>query len=438
MDIPSQLSLTGAPPRRFKELSAWLAWQETLHVKEIELGLERCRTVAGRMGLQQPLYTVVTVGGTNGKGSSVAMLDSILRAAGYRVAMYTSPHLARYNERLRINGMPVSDEPLCEAFQHVDDARGETSLTYFEFGTLAALDILKRAEIDLAILEVGLGGRLDAVNIIDPDVALLTAIGIDHVEWLGHDRAAIAREKAGILRAGRPAVCSDPNPPWTVTEQAERIGSALYLLGRDYAFEVSGERWSWHCGSTSFTQLPRPGLRGDHQFQNAAGVLMVLSLLAARFPVPEGAIRQGLAEVKLEGRFQVFPGPVEYILDVAHNPQAAGVLGQALRQRQVSGRTHILIGMLKDKDARGIFQELGGLADHWHIVGLQSSRGASSERLANELGSAGMAAPVMTYHDVAEALTAIRSQARAGDRVVITGSFLTIAQAMRRLEISRP
>lgn len=425
------------PQRRFKELGEWLAWQESLHVKEIELGLERCRAVVERMGLQEPLYAVVTVGGTNGKGSSVAMLDSILRAAGYKVAMYTSPHLLRYNERLRINGVPVSDEPLCEAFQRVDEARGEISLTYFEFGTLAALDILQRTEIDLAILEVGLGGRLDAVNVVDPDVALLAAIGIDHVEWLGHDRAAIAREKAGIFRPGRPAVCSDPNPPWTLTEQAERVGSALYLLERDYAFEVSEGTWSWQGGSISFKRLPSPSLRGDHQYQNAAGVLMVLHLLAERFPVGEPAIRRGLVEVKLEGRFQILPGPVEYILDVAHNTQAAEVLAQTLRQHLANGNTHILIGMLKDKDACGVFRELDGLADHWHVVGLRGSRGASSEQLAYELNRAGVAAPGITYSSVAEALTAIRSQVRTGDRVVITGSFLTVAQAMRLLEVPR-
>ncbi len=439
MDTTTQLLVMGNLPqhRRFKELSEWLAWQETLHVKEIELGLERCRVVAERMGLRQPTYAVVTVGGTNGKGSSVAILDSVLRAAGYKVAMYTSPHLLRYNERLCIGGMPVGDEPLCAAFQRVDEARGEISLTYFEFGTLAALDILSRTEIDLAILEVGLGGRLDAVNLVDPDVALLATIGIDHVEWLGHDRAVIAREKAGIFRPGRPAVCSDPDPPWTLAKQAREVGSALYLLGRDYAFEVSEPIWSWHSGATLFKGLPRPGLRGDHQFQNAAGILMVLELLAERFPVEEQAIRRGLAEVRLEGRFQILPGPIEYILDVAHNPQAAGILAQTLRQHRANGSTHMLIGMLKDKDACGVFRELDGLADHWHVVGLRGSRGASSEQLAGQLNRAGVAAPVVTYNSVAEALAAIKSQAQKGDRVVITGSFLTVAEVMKLLEVSR-
>ena len=421
--------------RRFKRLSDWLAWQETLHIKEIELGLERCKEVAKRIGLRTPTYQVVTVGGTNGKGSSVAMLDSILRAAGYKVAMYTSPHLLRYNERLCIGGVPVSDEQLCQAFQRVDEARGSIVLTYFEFGTLAALDILQRTAIDLAVLEVGLGGRLDAVNMIDPDVALIATIGIDHVEWLGQDRAAIAREKAGIFRAGRPAVCSDPNPPWTLTDQAEQMGSRLYLLGRDYTFEVAGETWSWHSGPTSYKHLPRPGLCGDHQFQNAAGVLMVVYTLAERLRVDQQAIRRGLAGVKLAGRFQVIPGPVEYILDVAHNPQATGILAQILRQRRAKGRTHILIGMLKDKDTCGVFRALTGQADHWHVVGLGGRRGATGEQLAYDLIRAGVTAPIVTYNDIAQALAAIRSQTVTGDRVLITGSFLTVAGGMKLLEV---
>lgn len=423
---------------RFRSLNEWLAWQETLHIREIDLGLDRCRLVAKRMGLSPPAYPVITVGGTNGKGSSVAMLDAILSAAGYKVARYTSPHLLRYNERVRIAGRAVGDRELCGAFQHVDAARGDVSLTYFEFGTLAALAIFQQTELDVAVLEVGLGGRLDAVNLVDADVALLTAIGIDHVEWLGNDRATIAREKAGIFRRGRPAVCSDPRPPATLSEQAERLGARLCLLGRDYRIEVHGERWSWQGSAGAYQALPRPNLRGDYQFHNAAGALMVLQCIAGRLPVREEAVRRGLSEVQLDGRFQVIPGPVEYILDVAHNPHAAEALARTLRQRHAVGKTHVLAGMLKDKDCQGFFRQLAELADHWHVTDLTGSRAASAHQLTQALNECGVTRPVLSYSSVGEALAGVEALVAPGDRVLVTGSFLTVAGAMRSFAAGGP
>ncbi len=416
-----------------KSLAEWLAWQEKLHVQEIELGLERCYRVAKRLNLMPPAYPVVTVGGTNGKGSSVAMLDIILRAAGYRVATYTSPHVTRYNERVRTNGEPVSDERLCEAFERVEAARQDTSLTYFEFGTLAALSIFQRTPLDVAVLEVGLGGRLDAVNLVDADVALVTALDIDHVEWLGPDRASIAKEKAGIFRPGRPAVCSDPEPPQTLTRHAEEIGSLLRLVGRDYRFRVLDAGWDWQGVSTSYRGLPRPNLAGTYQYQNAAGVLMVLEALADRLPVPEDAIRQGLSQVRLAGRFQIIPGDIEYVLDVAHNPQGAEALAQNLSQRPVAGQTHMVIGMLKDKDCQGIFRALKGVVDHWYVAGLPGNRGASAQLLTRELAAAGVADANRAYNGVALAVAEAQALAKPGDRVVATGSFLTVSAVIELL-----
>jgi dihydrofolate synthase / folylpolyglutamate synthase len=419
---------------RFTRLSDWLAWQEGLHVHEIELGLERCQIVAGRMGLTAPEYRVFTVGGTNGKGSTVAMLDAILRAQGQRVGTYTSPHLLSYNERIRIDGEAVTDDRLCAAFQRVDAARGTISLTYFEFGTLAALSIFQASALDVAVLEVGLGGRLDAVNCVDADVAVLAAISIDHVEWLGPDRESIAREKAGIFRRGRPAVCSDPEPPGSLLKEAEATGCRLLLLNRDYRYEESADgTWSWFYGDRSYLDLPRPRLLGRYQYQNASGVLMALTALEPHLPLTENAIRFGLASVSLPGRFTLIPGAIEYVLDVAHNPQAAAVLAQTLRERPVQGATHAVIGMLKDKDRLGVFDKLSPLIDHWHVVGLSAPRGAPAERLVAELRTGRTIGSVTQYGDVATALAGARAIAKNADRILITGSFLTVAAGMRAL-----
>lgn len=418
---------------RFQHLSEWLAWQESLHVQEIDLGLERCRAVADRLELLQPGYSVVTIAGTNGKGSSVALMHAVLTAAGYKVGRYMSPHLVRYNERILIGTAEVGDGDLCAAFERVDQARGDISLTYFEFGTLAALELFRGASLDAAVLEVGLGGRLDAVNLVDADLALITAIGIDHVDWLGPDRESIAREKAGVMRSGRPAVCSDPQAPASLVEHARELGSPLYRLGLEYDFQAIGAGWSWRSGLRHFAGLPRPHLEGDYQLQNAAGVLMALELLQDRLPVTDAAIREGLESLYLPGRFQVVPGPVEWVLDVAHNPQAAGRLARTLAHRPVQGRTLVVAAMLRDKDSRGVFRELRDLGDRWFLAGLAAPRGDSGEHLLTQCVEAGIQAPVAVLDEVEQALEAAEATARPGDRILVFGSFLTVGAALRRL-----
>ncbi|MGE0383501.1 MAG: bifunctional tetrahydrofolate synthase/dihydrofolate synthase [Gammaproteobacteria bacterium] len=420
------------PATAVRTLPEWLAWQETLHVREIDLGLDRVRAVAERMRLTVPGFPVVSVAGTNGKGSSVAMLTACLRAAGYRVGTYSSPHIQRYNERIRVNGEPVGDERLCAAFSRVDAARGAIALTYFEFGTLAALDIFAQSELDAAVLEVGLGGRLDAVNMVDADVALVTAIDIDHVEWLGPDRESIAREKAGIFRAGRAAVCSDPIPPSNIAAEAARIGARLYQLGRDFSCVPQGGRWRFVHGGLAL-DLPRPRLTGDFQFHNAAGAVMALQALRGRLEVGANAIAEGIGTVTLPGRFQIVPGPVEWLLDVAHNPHAATSLAANLRARPPAARTHAVVGMLRDKDCVGVLGQLAPLVDAWHVGGLPSARGAPASTLADALSNLPVRGSVRTYLTVDEALTAARGAAVAGDRVLVFGSFLTVAAASRML-----
>ncbi len=414
---------------RFSTLDEWLEWQESLHPVGIDLGLERPGTVLRAMGLEHPAHSVITVAGTNGKGSSVALLESILIAAGYRVGCYTSPHLLRYNERIRLNGKEASNELLCQSFERIDQARGETSLTYFEFGTLAAFDIFARAELDVAVVEVGLGGRLDAANLLDADVALITAIDVDHAAWLGNDRETIAIEKGGIMRPGHPAVCSDPQPPQSLIELAEQKGTPLSLLGRDYRYVDSGDSWQWLSDASCHDALPLPALRGRAQLQNGAGVLMVLQLLAESLAVAPQYIKQGLLAVNLAGRFQSIPGEPLTILDVAHNPQSARVLADNLRAMPVVGKTHAVVAMLADKDLPATLQQLKGLVDCWYPAGLSVPRGADNEAMQAALLDSGEESDV-AYPSVTAALAAARAQSLPADRIVIFGSFYTVAEAM--------
>lgn len=415
---------------RFNTLNDWLAWQETLHPTAIELGLGRVRPVLLRMGLEHPPFVVVTVGGTNGKGSSVAMLDSILRAAAYRVGAYSSPHLLRYNERICIGGVEVDDATLCAAFERVDQARQDISLTYFEFGTLAAFSIFAQAGLDVAVLEVGMGGRLDAVNLWDAEVALVTTIGIDHSAWLGDTREAIAFEKAGIFRAGRPAVCGDPNPPHTLLQHAESLGVPLYRFGRDFGYSTEGAAWSWWSVAQRRHVLPHPALRGPFQLQNAAGVLMVLELLAQRLPVNQGDVRQGLGAVQLPGRFQVLPGAPVRILDVAHNPHGAQVLAHTLRSWPCQGQTHAVMSMLADKDIDGVISVMRDVIDVWHVAGLDVPRGVSGAHLAECLRTAGILSLVHVHASITAAYQQVLAVAQQQDRVVVFGSFYTVAAVL--------
>jgi len=415
---------------RFTTLQEWLSWQETLHPSEIELGLERIRQVLERLQPQPPAFKLITVGGTNGKGSSVAMLEAIYRAAGYRVGSYTSPHLLRYNERIRLDGEEVGDEALIEAFERVDQARGGISLTYFEFGTLAAIDLFYRASLELVILEVGMGGRLDAVNLLDADVALVTNVDLDHTAWLGPDREAIGFEKAGIYRRGRPAIFNDSEVPRSLREHAQAIGAQLRLLGEDYEYQIQGSQWRFRQGQLQRTALPFPALRGEFQVKNAAGVLAVLEALQADLPVNPAEMRQGLLSAQVAGRMQLFSEPCEQLLDVAHNPHAADVLARALGQRPVVGRTYAVVGMLADKDMASVLRALCGEVDNWALATLTVPRGSDAQALSAALQAACGEVSAELYGSVAEAYRAALARVGAEDRLLVFGSFHTVAEVL--------
>ena len=419
---------------RFTCLADWLAWQESLHFTAIELGLDRCNKVAQRMGLLKPANKVISISGTNGKGSSAAMLDAMLRQSGYRVGAYTSPHLTRYNERICIGGKQVTDEQLCRSFDRIDRARGDISLTYFEFGTLAALDIFQRARLDIAILEVGLGGRLDAVNILDADVALVVTIDLDHEKWLGYTREAIGREKAGIFRRRQPAICSDPAAPASIADCARETGALLYQAGRDFTCAAHADTWTWRGSGTVYEGLPKPGVNNDRQVQNAAGVLMALETLAAEFPVSLETVKACLRDFRLAGRFQVVPGKTPCILDVAHNRQAVSALVENIRKIPKVGETHVVIGMLRDKNHGAVFEQLAQIADHWYLAELQEDRAAGLEELTGALGRYEETGKIKQFKTVREALSEAEAGARIGDRIIVTGSFVTVGAAIDHLE----
>ena len=379
-----------------------------------------------KMDLRRPGFGVITVAGTNGKGSTVAMLEAILCAAGYRVGTYTSPHLIAFNERVRVNGVPVTDEKLCVAFERVESLRGEIPLTYFEYGTVVALELFRSHRIDIAVLEVGLGGRLDAVNGVDADVAVISSIGIDHTAWLGSDREAIGREKAGIFRANRPAVCGDPAPPASVAQAAAKTGAKLLQLNRDFFVERSPHGWTWRHLNRVRAGLPYPAARGDHQVTNAAAALMALESLDDRFPVTQAQIREGLHEAAVPGRFQVLPGRPMRVLDVAHNPQAAAALVATLKQQPVNGKTLAVFGILRDKPVVEIVRIMQDVVDAWYAATLDAPRGATAAELVAGLANAGVAENVSGYPDVGSAYAAAARDAKGDDRIVVFGSFYTV------------
>lgn len=420
---------------KFNILDDWLVWQEQLHFSEIELGLERCSKVAGRMGLLNPDFTVINIAGTNGKGSSIAMMDAILSNCGYKTGCYTSPHLMRYNERIKINGDEVSNEMLCQSFEQIDNARRDIYLTYFEFGTLAALDIFHRSDIDIALLEVGLGGRLDAVNCFDADVALISTVGIDHTQWLGGDRESIGYEKAGIFRSNTPAVCSDPQPPKSIHQYAYETGAVLYIADIDFDYQLSDNCWAWQSKTSAYENLPLPGQYNSCQVQNAAGVLMVLDILKDKFPINTAAIEKGLRKFNLSGRFQVLAGENKIILDVAHNIQAAEVLVSNLEQFQYDGKIHVIIGMLKDKDQKGVMSKLSKIANYWYTVTIPGPRGSSSVALRKELLKSGVTAPIIENDTVADAFSSLQDKIGTNDCTLVMGSFITVGSAIRYLQI---
>ncbi|HEY5897751.1 MAG TPA: bifunctional tetrahydrofolate synthase/dihydrofolate synthase [Burkholderiales bacterium] len=410
-----------------KTLAEWLAFIERQHPNAIALGLERVSSVWKEMG-SAIACPVITVGGTNGKGSCCALLESMLRAGGYRVGLYTSPHLLRYNERVRIAGEEATEAALCAAFEAVEAARGRVTpnppLTYFEYGTLGALWLFARERIEAAVLEVGLGGRLDAVNIIDADCAVLTSVGIDHVDYLGPDRESIGREKAGIFRAARPAVIAEADPPASVLSAA---GEKL-LLGRDFGYQDQQTQWSYWGPAGKRGGLAHPALRGRMQLRNASAALCALDALRDRLPMSMQDMRRGLAEVTLPARFQILPGRPQIVLDVAHNPQAAQVLADNLGASGFAPETIAVCGMLRDKDIAGVLEEMKPRITRWHLASLGGPRGASAAELAKHVeGAECFASPGAAFE-------AALSRAGENDKIVVFGSFLTVAEVMQWLK----
>ena len=417
---------------RFHTLPEWLRWQESMHPNAIDLGLERVRQVLAAMHLEQPAYRVLTVGGTNGKGSCVAFLDAMLRSQGYAVGAYTSPHLLRYNERVCVQGREVTDAELVEAFARVDAARGAVSLTYFEFGTLAAFEIFRQRGIQVAVLEVGMGGRLDAVNVLEPEGALVASVALDHQEWLGDDRNSIGFEKAGIYRSGRPAICGDRDSPARLLDSARRLGADLQVLGRDYDWQEAGNCWDWHGPRSRLQQLPYPAMPGMVQLDNAASCVALLQAVSASLPVEAAAIRAGLNSARIPARFEYWRGDVSWVLDVAHNPAAAAVLAANLKASPAHGRTLAVVGMLRDKAVEEVVTLLAPHVDSWYAAGLEGVRGQTAAELARRMQDALPAARLTACGDVNAACRAARSAARSGDRILVFGSFLTVGAVLRR------
>ncbi|MCX7185040.1 MAG: bifunctional tetrahydrofolate synthase/dihydrofolate synthase [Nitrosospira sp.] len=423
-------------------LSDWLSHLEQLHPVTIEMGLERVDQVRIMLGLV-PVFPIITVGGTNGKGSTCAMLEAILSRAGYRVACYTSPHLLRYNERVRINQLEASDTDLCKAFAEVESAREASgiSLTYFEFGTLAAMQLFSQAGVDVAILEVGLGGRLDAVNIFDADCAVLTSIDLDHMDYLGDTREEIGFEKAGIFRNGRAAICSEPDVPAAVCRQAAAVGANFMHIGEHFGYSIDATSWSYWGAGGKRHSLPHPALRGSYQLRNASACLAALDALKDSLPVTMGAIRQGLLEVALPGRFQVLPGQPLTVLDVAHNPAAALVLAANLGNMGRYPRTYAVFAMLGDKDMAGVVRALMPAVDVWLAAGINAPRGASAEELLQVLQSVNVAeagATICTFPDIATAYAYACERASENDRICVFGSFHTVGEVLRYRNAVKP
>lgn len=411
-------------------LDGWLGLLEVRHGQSIQLGLDRVCAVRDALQLPQTC-PVFTVGGTNGKGSTCALLEAVLLAAGYRVGLYTSPHLLRYNERVRINGREADDAALVDAFAEVERARGEIPLTYFEHGTLAAWVAFCRAGLDAIILEVGLGGRLDAVNVFEPDCAIVTSVAMDHMDYLGDSREAIGFEKAGIFRAGRPAICGDPLPPESLVAHANAIGAKLSVSGRDFGFSGDQNQWAfWIAGGSRRGGLAYPALRGANQLLNAAAVMAACEAVRDLIPVPMQAIRQGFMLVELPGRFQVMPGRPTVVLDVAHNPQAAGVLNENLASMGFFPETWAVIGMLSDKDVAGVVRLLRDRIDHWLVASLPGPRGLDAAKLAAILQEVGVSGEIAEFDSPSAAYEVAVGRAAEGDRIVIFGSFLTVADVM--------
>ncbi len=412
-------------PLATSPLAAWLSYLEHLHSKTIDLGLARVSEVAGRMGVLKPAPFVFTVAGTNGKGTTCRTLESVLLAAGFKVGVYSSPHLVRYTERVRVQGGELAESAHTASFAEIEKARGEISLTYFEFGTLSALWLFKQAQLDVVILEVGLGGRLDATNIVDADVAVVTSIALDHTDWLGPDRESIGREKAGVFRSGKPAVVGEPDMPQTIAEVAAEKGATLLRRGVNWRYEITGDSWRFSDAQGELSALPLPQVPQP----NAATALAALR--ASGLAIGEQAMRDGIQNAILPGRFQIVSDSPRLILDVAHNPHAAAYLAERLKMPPTAGRTLAVIGMLHDKDIAGTLACLSDVVDSWYCAPLEGPRGATAEQLVEHLRDGAV------YATVAQAWHAAMADAGPQDTVLVCGSFHTVAHVMEEMDAGR-
>ena len=415
-----------------KTLQEWLDWCEQLHPVAIDMGLDRVKTVADRMALRFDC-PVITVAGTNGKGSTCAMLEAVLLQAGYRTGVYTSPHLVHFEERCRLHGESASAEAFAEAFAAVEAVRGDVSLTYFEFSTLAILRLMAQAHLDVAILEVGLGGRLDAVNIIDADCAVITSIDLDHMAILGKDRERIGFEKAGIMRGGRPVIVSDPVPPQSVIDHAAAVGAELWLFGRDFNFSGDKQQWAWAGRDRRYSGMAYPALRGANQLINAAGVLAALEALRQRIPITAQAVRNGLAMVELPGRFQIVPGQPVLVLDVAHNPHSVAALAANLDAMGFYPTTHAVFGAMADKDLLPMLQKVNPMVDKWYFTDLPLHRAAKAADLQHAWQAQNTRTDVASsaHAHPMQALQAAIEAADPADRIVVFGSFYTVGGVLK-------
>ncbi len=411
-----------------KTLQDWLTFIDGLHPRSMDLELGRVGMVRQRMGLN-PSFPLITVAGTNGKGSTCAYLTAMLRAAGYRVGTYTSPHLVHYAERVALQGIPVSDAQLCRSFERVEAARHGVGLTPFEFGTLVAVDLFVDEQVDVAVLEVGLGGRLDAVNLFEPTLSVITGIALDHEAWLGTTREAIAREKAGILRAAVPALCGDPDPPFSLQEVARSLAVPMWYWNKDFTVQRDEDgRWDLVLPDGAWRNLPPPPLLGDVQYRNAALALAALTRLPLARPLTQEAVARGLGEVSLAGRFQILSSAPLLILDVAHNPEAAMVLADNLAHQPCQGETHLILGMLRDKDIASVVMALDGAAEHWYVAALGGERGAGKAEMEPFWEHRGRS-PTW-FESPWLALQEARRRAAPEDRIVVCGSFVTVGQIL--------
>ncbi len=417
---------------RFDSLQAWLNWQEMLHPRPIDLGLGRAAGVYQHLNPAGKKPLTITVAGTNGKGSCVAFLEAIYRAAGYKVGAYTSPHIVHYNERIRIDGQPVDESLICEAFSRIDAARGEISLSYFEFGTLAALSIFASAELDIQLLEVGLGGRLDVVNIIDPDVAVVTTIGIDHVDYLGHTLDAIGREKAGIFRAGVPAVIGEFTPPDSLPETAETLGADLRQIGKAFNYEKQLGHWAWLTASRQINNLPLPAFKGEHQYKNASTAIMAIDTLLPVLPVSDDAIRQGLQQAQLRGRFQLIEGKPLVLLDVGHNPQAVQTLIDYLGEYFPQIKIHAVFAMMRDKDIGSVINMMRERVALWYLAPLLNPRAASPDMLETYFQQQGLDNIQSGFTDFSAAFQSARQTAKPDELILIFGSFFLVSEYLSK------